>query len=65
MGTQRKFVYMLVHVGRGNEGSNCICSAPFTLSSSLKDFVGKTGEYMLQVRNLTSSSSCLFQDDLN
>ena len=42
-----------------------VSSAPFTLSSSLKDLVGKAGDYMLQVRNLTSSSSCLFQDDLN
>ena len=34
-------------------------------SNSLRNLVGKTGEYMLRVRNLTSSSSGLFQDDLN
>ena len=31
----------------------------------LLDTVAKTGEYMLEVRNLASSSRGLFQDDLN
>ena len=35
------------------------------MTSLLLDIVGKTGEYILEVRNLTSSSSGLFQDDLN
>ena len=51
--SEKTSYFLLVHVGCGNKGSNCICSAPFVLSNSLRDLVGKTGEYMLKVRNLS------------